>query len=146
MRFAAHVTDGGVLQVYDEAKWRQTLDKRVGKRVTVELLNEAQMRSNQVNRYWWGVCVKTVQECWHLAKVEAGEAHINDLPMAKEHVHDALVTAFGGGMVETPLGKARKSSASMTVEEFSALIEATADYLNTRYKGVVLPKPEEWSE
>ena len=138
MRFAAHVTDGGVLQVYDESRWRMALDKRAGKRVCVELLSEAQIRSSQSNRFWWAVCVKTVQECWQL---ERGDT----LPLPKEHVHDALVMAFGGGLVETPLGRARKSTASMSVEEFSALIEATADYLNGKY-GCVLPKPEEWSE
>ena len=139
MRFAAHVTDGGVLQVYDEAKWRQTLDKRVGKRVWVELLNEAQARSSQANRYWWAVCVATVQECWQRDRGDA-------LPLPAEAVHDALVTAFGGGLVETPFGKARrKSSAQMTVDEFSGLIESTADYLNSKY-GCVLPSPEEWSE
>ncbi len=138
MRFTAHVTDGGVLQVYDESRWRRALDKRTGKRVTVELLSEAQLRSSQANRYWWAVCVQTVQECWQL---ERGER----LPLPKEAVHDALVMAFGGDSVKTPLGRARKSTGSMSGEEFSALIEATADYLNSKY-GCVLPKPEEWSD
>lgn len=138
MRFSASVAPDGSLRVYVHERWAGWLAERKGQRLEVELRDEAAIRSNRQNRYWWAVCVKTVQECWQL---ERGDR----LPLPKEHVHDALVMAFGGGLVETPLGRTRKSSASMTVEEFSKLIEATAEYLHHKY-GCVLPKPEEWSE
>ena len=134
MRFAAHVTDGGVLQVYDEAKWHQALDKRSGKRVWVELLSEAQIRSNQQNRRWWGLIVPAVQECWQRDRGDT-------LPLPKEAVHDALVAAFGGGMVKTPLGRARRSTTSMSTEEFTALMEAVEEYALHKYQ-MVIPDEE----
>ena len=47
------------------------------------------------------------------------------------------------GIVETPLGKARRrSTADMTVDEFSALIDTTGEYVVHKY-GEPLPAPSE---
>jgi len=68
-----------------------------------------------------------------------------ELPLPAWAVHDALVLAFGGPMVETPLGMARQSSADMTVRQFSGLIEKVAAYILNEY-ATALPSAEGWSE
>lgn len=143
MRFPAHVTVDGALEVYDQAAWRQALQRKAGKRVWVELLSEAQVRSSQQNRYWWAVVVATVSDLWEREGLRMRTGEGVQIPLPKEVIHDALVTAFGGGVVETPLGKARrKSTPQMTVDEFSALIDATKEYVLHKY-GVVIPEPGE---
>ena len=139
MRFAAAVRADGSLLIYAEEAWKKALIKRKGQRVELELRDEAAIRSHRANAYWWAVCVPFVQECWQR---ETGDV----LPLPKEAVHDALVTAFGGGVVMTPLGKARRNStAAMTVVEFSTLIDAVREYALQKY-GSVIPTPEEWGE
>ncbi len=144
MRFAAHAIEGPKLHVYDEGRWLDALDKRVGgKRFWVELLSEAQIRSSQQNKYWWGVVVDTVAQLWDVDGWRWKMANGVEVPLPKEAVHDALVTAFGGGVVATPLGKARRrSTAEMSVEDFSVLIENVKEYALHKYQ-IVIPDPEE---
>ena len=143
MRFSAHITDGGTLKVTEESAWRQALDKRAGKRVWVDLLTWAQIRSSQQNRYWFGCVVKFIAEQWHREGRRFTTSTGVEVPLPKGVVHDALVTAFGSGFAETPLGRSRRSTKDYTMEEFSALIDETAAYVLDTYK-VPLPSPEEW--
>lgn len=149
MRFAAQSrrpaggAPGIELQVYDLDRWHHALERRFGKgRFYVELRDEAEERSSQQNRYWWGVIVKAVREQWIREGVQIVTESGVEMPIPKEQVHDALVTAFGGGMVRTPLGRARKGSSSMSVEEFGHLIEVTSEWWHDRYKST-FPAPGE---
>lgn len=146
MRTAASVTPEGTLRIYETTRLDAWLAKRKGQRIELELRTEAQIRSSQQNRYWHGVVVSTVADLWEREGVRMRTAGGVVIPLPKEAVHDALVTAFGGGVVTTPLGRARrKSTTQMTVEEFSGLIDAVRDYALQKY-GSVIPTPEEWSE
>jgi hypothetical protein len=100
--------------------------------------HQTAIRSARQNRYWYGVVVQTVNEIW------TREAR-RETPYPKGAVHGALVGAFGGDWVETPLEIVRPSSAELTVAEFSQMIDAVAGWLKDEYK-VILPSPEEWME
>lgn len=138
MKFAASVTADGTIRIHDHHRRDRWTAQRLDQRIEVELRDAAAIRSDRQNRYWWAVCVPFVQECWQR---ERGAR----LPLPKEAVHDALMTAFGGGWIDTPLGRARNSSARMKVDDFTRLIESVQEYALTKYEAV-LPTPEDWSE
>lgn len=119
--------------------------KRNGQGVEVEIRDQAAIRSNRQNRYWWGCIVKTVAEQWEREGILWQEVPGVPTPLPTDVVHDALVTAFGDGFVDTPFGRARRSTTSYSVKEFTRLIDRVAEWYLEKYKGH-LPKPEEWSE
>lgn len=137
MRFSAF--SDGTLRVRNPEQWSEWLVKRKGQRLEVELRDEAAIRSSRQNRYYWGVCIPFIQECWQR---DSGAA----LPLPKDAVHDALVRALAETEEQmTPLGPGRRSSSSMTVAEFTRLIDAVREYALTKYESHI-PTPEEWSE
>lgn len=136
MKLSASVAIDGTLRIHDHERWVKWLWKHKTQPVEVEIRSEAKARTSQANRFWHGVVVPLVAEQW-----EREKGYLIPRPF----VHDALVGAFGGEWKDTPLGRARRSSADMNVLEFSAMIERTAEYLKEKY-GCVLPKPEEWQE
>ena len=117
---------------------------RLDQRIEAELRDAAAIRSSQQNRFWYGCVVPFVADQWH----SEGRRMVTDagaeMPLPRWAVHDALLLAFGGPMVSTPLGMARKSSADLTVKQFSELIETVAAYALKEYRSV-LPSAEEWS-
>jgi hypothetical protein len=116
--------------------------------VAVELLDEAAIRSNRQNRYFHGPVLDFVAALWKQDGYRYVTPEGAEMPLPKEAIKDALVTAFAGRPVKTPVGPARRiSTASMTVAEFSALIDWIASYcLHKDGARGVLPSPEEWSE
>lgn len=147
MRFPATVRADGSLLIFSEEAWKKALAKRAGQRVEVELRSEAQIRSARQNRFFHGPVLDFVASLWWKDGVRYRTPDGADLPLPKEAVKDALVTAFGGGLIQTPLGKARRrSTADMTVAEFSEMLERIGDYcLHKVGARGVLPSPEEWS-
>ena len=134
MRFSA--SSDGALLVHDQQRWAHWLTKHRGQLIEVELRDAKAIRSNRQNKFWWAVVIPLVRGQWEREKATL---------ISPEFVHDALVGAFGGDWRDTPLGRARRSSTDMTIEEFSKLIEQTSEYLKDQY-GCVLPSPEEWNE
>ncbi len=144
MRFPARLRDDLEL-IWDRSptleKW---LLKHKGQDIEMELHDKAKIRSDRQNRYWYGCVVKFVAEQWH----REGRRMVTDtgaeVPLPRWAVHDALLLAFGGPMVETPLGMARQSSRDKTVADFSALIETVGAYVLHEYQSV-LPSSEDWT-
>ncbi len=108
--------------------------EREGDRLVVRVMEADEIRRDRANRYWWAACVETVRDIW--------QRQLGCL-IPKEAVHDRLVTIFGGGLVETPLGPARTSSATKTVREFNQMTEDVREYVWHEY-GVPIPSGEEW--
>ena len=107
---------------------------RAGEAVVVREMTAADLRTERQSRYWFGAIVATVRALW--------EKELGAL-IPKEAVHDKLVTIFGGGLVDTPEGPARTSSALKTKREFSRMVEEVRDYVWHRY-GVPIPSGEDW--
>lgn len=102
--------------------------------IDVELQDARRMHSRQQEKFWWGVAVPIIMECWRHEKEWA-------VAPSKDVAHGALVRAVFGE-IQTPLGPERRSSKDLTLEEYSQLIEWARDYLLTKYK-VNLPEPGE---
>jgi hypothetical protein len=103
-------------------------------KIHVELQDERRMHTRQQEKFWYGVVVPIIAQCW---KSEKGWAVLPD----KSVVHGRLVgTVFG--MVDTPLGPERRSSTTLTLEEYGQLIEYASEYLKDKYN-VIVPEPGE---
>lgn len=133
--YRGYVVDG-LLKLYADSKARfdHDLTKRDGS-IYLALWDEKRVRSTQANRFWWGCVLPTVAQCWQAATCA-------ELPLDPETVHEALVGALLG-YVETPMGRVRRRTSTLTVEDFGALIEKTAEYLREKHR-VALPSPDEW--
>jgi hypothetical protein len=108
--------------------------EREARRVLLREVDAGEIRRDRANRYWWVAIVDTVRDIWQR---ERGYL------IPKEAVHGALVTVFGGGLVDTPLGPARTRSSTKTVREFNEMVEAAREYVWHEY-GVPIPSGEEW--
>lgn len=129
MRVTASVTSSGTIQLPLDERLRAWLVKRKGQRLEVELRDEAAIRSDRQNRYFHGPLIDHVAALWWEDGIRYCSPEGVEFPMPREAIKDALVTAFGGGVIETPLGKARRrSTADMTVAEMSALFERINEY------------------
>ncbi len=108
-----------------------------GEVVVVREMTPAELRRDRQNRYWHVAVVGTIRSIW------IARGLVPSLTPAQA-VHAALVTAFGGGLIETPLGASRTSSAMKTVKEFNRMVEAARDYAWHEYQ-TRIPSGEEWS-
>ena len=147
MRFLGMVGPDGLFHPWSPEAWVRWLEKRMGQRVEVELRDEAAIRSSRQNRFLHGPVLDFVAALWWKDGVRYRISDGAELPLPKEAVKDALVTAFGGGVIPTPLGKARRrSTADMTVVEFSEMLDRINEYC-THKEGArgPIPTPEEWN-
>ena len=133
--FECIVTAAGDLRPLRPDRAR-SLAEREGKRLLIREVDAGEIRRERANRYWWAACVDTVRDLWQRER-----GHL----IPKEAVHGALVTVFGGGLVETPLGPARTRSSTKTVREFNEMVEATREYVWHEW-GVSIPSGEEWQQ
>jgi len=133
--FEAIVTATGDLQPVDLARARLFL-ARAGQRLTLKEMDSGELRRDRQSRYWFKAVVGTVKQLW-----EKQCGHL----IPKEAVHDRLVTIFGGGLVETPLGLARTSSSMKTVREFAQMTSDVIEYVWHEY-GVQIPSSDEWRD
>jgi hypothetical protein len=106
------------------------LRKNEGELVSVEVVRPKDKRSLEQNAYWHGPILSLVGDCWEEAR---------GVRYPKDAIHSALVGECFG-YTDTPMGPVRRSSASLTVEEFSHLIDWTREELWQRYR-VHAPEP-----
>lgn len=129
--FSASVGEDGMLRPDDAVRWRAALASMRGKRVRVTVEREAARRSDRANRRYFGAVVPLVQECLSLDLT---------LPMSKDATHALLCEHFIG-FIDTPLGRAPKSSRNLTTPEFQKFVEEIEQWLLTRY-GVTVPESD----
>ena len=110
-----------------------------GQVLHVEVLTPRTLHTRLQEKYWWSVGVPTILACWRAKR--GWSVVVESSERAKQVVHDAVMREVFGE-VETPLGTARKSSTTLTVEQYSQLIDWAAKYLLDEF-GVVMPKPRE---
>jgi len=65
VRLPATIDADGLLDLRLPETAREWLKKRSGQRVEVELRDEAAIRSNRQNRYWFGCVIPFVADQWH---------------------------------------------------------------------------------
>lgn len=124
----------GDFKPFELSVWRETLLNWPHATVYAILQDEERMKTRQQEKYWHGVIVPIVEQCW---MHEMGWA----CPPPKGVTHGALVGAIFG-KVDTPLGPERRSSATFTFEEYSILIDGAKDYAMRKYR-VRIPEPNE---
>lgn len=132
--FRCRVRDGR-LEPFEASVWQAVL-KEFGDRVVyVELEDEKRMRTRQQEKLWHGVCVPTLCAFWT-------ERALWKLPASGKASHDACHDAWMRivfGEVQTPVGRARRSSTGLTIEEYGQLIDAASEYLRGQKPPILLP-------
>lgn len=131
--FRGRIIDGE-FRADDPATRRELLLEWPHPVIYESLQDEERIRTRQQEKFWHGVVVPIVEQCWMHEKGWAA-------PPAKGVVHGALVRAVFGE-IETPLGPERRSSTTLTIKEYGTLIEWAGDYLLRKYK-VLIPLPNE---
>lgn len=129
--FGAIVTEKATLKMGEHQRremdrWIATLK---GQAVVITIKREHATRSNQQNRYWWGVVVPLIAE--HLG-------YTND------EMHEALKYKFLRTEAEaapTDLPKIR-STTSLNTKEFTDLIENVITWAGSEF-GIEIPLPNE---
>lgn len=129
--FAGIVTEQGKLKMGESQRramdmWLASL---AGKPIVITIKQERATRSNQQNRYWWGVVVPLIAE--HLG-------YTND------EMHEALKYKFLRLEAESApadLPKIR-STASLNTKEFTDLIENVITWAGSEF-GLQIPLPNE---
>lgn len=130
--FAAEVTTDGRLQIKEPATWRALLArlaKRKRRGVTVVLSPERRQRTNQQNRWYWGVVVPALSE-W--SGYERDEMH-----ELLGRMFLAIERALPNGAVIA----SRRSTADLSTEEFSEYCERVRRF--AAENGLYIPGPNE---
>jgi hypothetical protein len=142
--FPGEVRADATLRIYAEHGWTKALQRLKGKRVWVELLDEAKERSRQQNKYLHWV-IDRVRELWASpTRLRVGVLVPNDERKIVSHkaAHHALLSVFGP-YEDTPIGKGRKSETQYTVEECSEVTEKIRAYALDDWE-TRIPAPDEW--
>jgi len=133
-QFQCAITETGDLRALNTLK-RADLAARRGEVVTLREMTAAERRTDRQLRYWFGAIVPVFVEQWER---ERGKRY------SKEEVHAALMVAFGGGPIETPLGMAYPSSGFKSKREFARITNEVREYVWHKYQVNVL-SGEDWS-
>lgn len=132
MRFKhyAHIDDKGNLNLSNKDVFKNELQKFRGKRVFITVDEEKPMRSNEQNKYYWGVALKLISDHTGYTEDEVHEIMLNKFSLKKEII-------IGD---ETHIIKGR--SHNMKTDEFEKYLEDirrfAAEKLNT-----IIPLPNE---
>jgi len=129
----AFVNSKGVLVFEEPARWHGALSRLRGKSVHVVVSAESSRRSPSQNSWYWAVIVPYVATFLSEA---------TGLPLDKDDAHDLLKRVFLG-VEKTPLGEIAKSSAALSVEEFSSYCTQIQAYAASEW-GLVIPGPNEF--
>lgn len=137
--FTVTVSKGGQLQF--PAPDRRALDMWLltlaGKRVTVKIAKEKKKRSDQQNRWLWGVA-------YEIIVAEAGyERHEREA--AKEYLHYKLVKLCFGTHFDPRLGDdvPNVRSSKLSTVEFTDYMKWLVRYAATEMNGMQIPMPNE---
>ena len=142
MQFNCTLKPDGLLLIHnrkDMDQWltTQSRDKDIPFLLTIE--KKKKKRSNEVNRYWWGVIIPII----HRGMYDLG----NEL--TKDEVHEFLKSNFNfTEMVNEQTGevlRVPKSTSLLGGSEFWELIDRVAKFA-AEYLGEVIPMPGEQSE
>lgn len=115
----------GVLTLDDPIRWRGVLAHHEGRRVTITVRREQQVRTLAQNRYYWSVVVPIFGE-WSGEDKDAAHETLKSLHLVVEH--------------ELPTGElVRKAGETkvLTIEEFSQYVERVCVWL--AQQGVYVP-------
>lgn len=131
---------GGKLPERDALRIGTAIRHLDGKKVLIALSEVKRKRSDQQNRYYWGVVVKLVTDAFR----DAGNM------VNAEDVHDFLKQHVGklSQVLVTPDGEVLRgpgSTARLTTTEFSNYVEAVRAWA-AEVLGLSIPSPDETSE
>lgn len=116
----------------DPIRWASALARHAGKRIVVTLQREVLRRTNQQSRWYWSVIVPMVAD--YLSRNR-------DLPYSKDQAHYVLKSAFIG-VDDTPLGPVPRSSAALSIEDFSLYCDKIVSHAASEW-GMNIPAPGE---
>jgi hypothetical protein len=105
-----------------------------GEEVLLREVTADEIRSERQMRYWFVAIVGFFVEQWER---DLGKRY------SKEEAHAALMVAFGGGPVDTPLGPSYPSSKLKTKREFAEITNLVREYVWHKHQ-VNIPSGEDW--
>lgn len=143
--FPGAVSARGRLQMLPETRARleQHLATLCGKRVELSVDEESQRRSDQANRYYWGVVLTTMEE----SNIGYRKEEFHELMLAKfsTHTHYEIVDPRTGEVVEEY--DITERSSTLSGRNFYRFVELVRQFLAEFY-GVVTedPDPAYWQK
>jgi hypothetical protein len=112
VNFPARVDPLGRLRLDSRERFDAFVRTLAGKRVTLTVEEEQDIRSTQANRRYFVQCTAVA----HLLSVG------RDVPISKDQAHYILASSFWG-VVETPFGPVPKSTRRMPVGRFNQYMD-----------------------
>jgi len=128
--FRGRVLDGGLLCLDRPKDYARHVRSLAGKYVEVLVRQQRTKRSNQANRWHWGIAVAMIAEYLGYDKHE------------HEQVHYALVAKCFGTRVVNGLEVPNVRSSRLSTAEFSELMEWEVRYAAQEW-GLIIPLPNE---
>lgn len=129
-QFVGRVDDSGKLDLYNRQGFVALCQHLKGKQVVLSMAAKKPTRSDNANRYYWGVVVKTIAD---------------ELGYTQEELHDALKEKFLRVEADPERGRVLptvRSTAKLTTSEFEEYLE-TVRMWAARDMGIVVPLPGE---
>ena len=127
----------GELQVYSKSKLQKAIQSMEGCIVEIIIRQKTKGRSNQQNKYYWGVA---------LGIVESAISEENGVFIGIETAHEIVKIHLNGFEVfdfdRMKVEKEAQSTANLTTDEFEELIENLRRWANDLL-GVYIPMPNE---
>lgn len=126
--------DGERLEMESRRGFKAWLRTLAGQSVQFVLQRRKKKRSSSQNAFWWGVVVPMfAKQCGYL-------------PSEHDAVHDELIRVLLGLKPDShPALKIRRSSTTLTTQEFNELIEH-AQVFAAEKLGMVIPDPDpDWA-
>lgn len=132
----------GVVKIDAHAQpvWMLGLAKREGRRVSITLEDEQEIRGTQANRYWRCVIVPFFQGVWSEGRKAAGLP-----PYTLDETHSVLVQVLAGSEAGPVPGSVLPvRTRKMTKREFSDLIDAAKAMALHDYNARIPDPGEPW--
>ena len=134
MKFSGKINDKHVFLADEHERWVATLEKLVGKKVTLDVVLYRNTRSNQQNRYYWGVVVKLFME--HTGIENKRDAH----EILKQKILlKTIIVEINGTVTEF---EHVESTAAQTTTKFEDYLRLCRQWLSLEH-GIYVPLPHE---
>lgn len=120
----------GRVHLHAKAAFTAYLSRLKNKPIELVVREKRPIRSQQANRYWWGVVIPLIADS------------LGYQPHEHEAVHDAVVRQIAGLRPDSdPRLQIRVSTHDMDKEDFGLLIEQTIIWAATDL-GIAIPDPQ----
>jgi hypothetical protein len=136
LELIGNIDEQGTLHIHNRQRLLEWASQYPGKNIVIKFERKGSKRSNQANRYYWGVCIKEIT----LRLRDLGHQWLTD-----EDVHDMMKLKFNYEQIISEQGEVLelpKSTTTLTKTQFAEYVDNIRMWASG-FLGISIPDPNQ---